>query len=39
MFIAKYTARASPSAFGISPDGGDKVDESDSDLISLKVNP
>mgnify|MGYP006939740001 CR=1 FL=1 len=39
MFIAKYTATASPSAFGISPDGGDKVDKSNSDLISLMVNP
>ena len=24
MFMAKYAARASPSAFGISPGGGDK---------------
>ncbi len=33
MFMAKYTARASPSAFGISPDGGDK---SGVNLLMLK---
>ena len=33
MFIAKYTACAAPSAFGISPDGGDKRNDTASVLF------
>ena len=35
MFMAKYTARASPSAYGISPGGGDK---SGVNLLTAKVD-
>ena len=35
MFIAKYTACAAPSAFGISPDGGDKRNDTASILFFL----
>ena len=39
MFIAKYIARASPSAFGISPDGGDIVPSNATGFVVSSWGP